>query len=218
MRASVLGSVTVHLVLLAVLFAVRQPMSIVVPGPDMVQVALIDPAAMVEPTPLAEPKVPEPKPEEIRPEEDIGVKLRTELPKKKKEEPKAEKPPKSERVTPVLPAESMGASGLQADLTVASGQFEFTYYLVLIRKRIAENWTQPAGTSTGGNPVRAEVYFEVGRGGELSNVRLQTSSGVDFFDRSALRAVTISDPMPPLPLGFPGAKLGIINGFTWAAP
>lgn len=217
MRGSVTGSVAVHLLLLVVLLAVRQPVSIVVPGPDMVQVALVDPASLVAPPPAPEPapKEPEVKPEEIKPVEDTGVKL--EPPKKKKKEPRAEPPPKRPEA-PALPTAAVGSSGLRGDLSVDTGNFEFTYYLILIRNRIASNWVPPAGISTGGNPVRAVVYFRVGRGGELSGVRLEGASGVEFFDRSALRAVTISDPMPPLPLGFAGGELGVHFGFEWEAP
>lgn len=218
MRGSVTGSVAVHLFLLAVLFAVRQPMSIVVPGPDMVQVALVDPASLLAPAPAPEPppKQPEPKLDEIKPVEDTGVKLEPPK-KKKKEEPRPEPPPKQAEA-PALPTATVGSSGLRGDLSVDSGNFEFTYYLILIRNRIASNWSPPAGISTGGNPVRAVVYFRVGRGGELAGVRLEGASGIEFFDRSALRAVTISDPMPPLPLGFAGGELGVHFGFEWEAP
>jgi protein TonB len=216
MRGSVTGSVAVHLFLLAVLFAVRQPVSIVVPGPDMVQVALVDPASLVAPAPAPEPAPkPEIKPDEIKPEEDTGVKLEPPK-KKKKEEPRVEPPKQAE--APALPTAAVGSSGLRGDLAVDSGNFEFTYYLILIRNRIASNWMPPAGISTGGNPVRAVVYFRVRRGGELSAVRLEAASGVEFFDRSAMRAVTISDPMPPLPLGFAGGELGVHFGFEWEAP
>jgi UDP-2,3-diacylglucosamine pyrophosphatase LpxH len=37
----------------------------------------------------------------------------------------------------------------------------------------------------------------------------------ECFDRSALRAVTISDPLPPLPDGFGGSELGVHFGFDW---
>jgi hypothetical protein len=28
----------------------------------------------------------------------------------------------------------------------------------------------------------------------------------------------LSDPLPPLPLGFPGSELGVHFGFDWEAP
>jgi periplasmic protein TonB len=217
MRGSVLGSGMAHVMLLVALFLVRQPMNIVVPGPEVVQVSLLDPSEMVAPAPAPPIEPPVEKPAEIKPVEETGVKLEPERPKPKpKKETHAPAPKPAS--APALPSARVGQPGLSADVAVNAEGFEFTYYLVLIRDRISANWTPPAGISTGGKPVRAEVYFEVGRGGELSNVRIQTASGIEFFDRSALRAVTISDPMPPLPLGFSGGRLGIIYGFTWEAP
>lgn len=219
MRGSVLGSGVVHALLVVVLLAVRHPMSIVVPGPDVVQVALLDPSAALtsapEPVPSAPPEM---KPPEVEPEEDTGVKLQPEKPKKKKEEPREEAPKKPAAQAPALPSAQVGSAGLRGDLSVDAGSFEFTYYLMLIRNRIAANWTPPAGISTGGNPARVVVYFRVSRGGEVSGIQLETPSGTEFFDRSAVRAVTISDPMPPLPLGFPGGELGVHFGFEWEAP
>jgi TonB family protein len=62
------------------------------------------------------------------------------------------------------------------------------------------------------------VYFRVGRGGEISAMRLETPSGQEVFDRSTMRAVTLSDPLPPLPLGFSAGELGIHFGFEWESP
>ncbi len=70
----------------------------------------------------------------------------------------------------------------------------------------------------GGQPVRAVVYFRVSRDGGVSAIRLESPSGVEFFDRSALRAIALSAPLPPLPLGFAGSDLGIHFGFEYAAP
>src|SRR5215471_2042817 len=201
MRGSVLGSGAVHLLLVAVLFVVRHPVNIVVPGPEAIQVALVDPSATLTPpapAPTPEPQVEEPT---VKPTEDNGVKLAPSPPPARKK-PVAEKPhetPRNDTRAPTLPSAQVGPSGLRGDVSVDMGNFEYTYYLVLVRNRIAANWSPPAGISTGGNAVRAVVYFRIGRGGELSDVRLENVSGVEFFDRSAQRAVELSDPMPPLP-------------------
>lgn len=220
MRGSVLGSGVVHLLIVAILFVVRHPMNIVVPGPEAIQVALVDPNATLTPpapAPTPEPEVAEPT---VKPTEDNGVKLAPSPPpsKKKPVDQKPREKPRSETRAANLPAAQVGSSGLRGDVSVDMGNFEYTYYLVLVRNRIAANWTPPAGISTGGNPVRAVVYFRIGRGGELSDVRIENVSGVEFFDRSAQRAVELSDPMPPLPLGFAGGDLGVHFGFEWEAP
>ena len=43
-------------------------------------------------------------------------------------------------------------------------------------------------------------------------------SGFEFFDSSALRAVMLSDPMPPLPFGYNGDDLGVHFGFEYEVP
>jgi TonB family protein len=216
MRGSVIGSGLFHVLLVVFLFLVRQPMNIVVPGPDVVQVSLVDPSAAV--TPPAPPKVepPKPEPETLKPLEEEGVKLEKPKPRKP-EKPQPTPPPAKPTSAPALPSAAVGPPGLRADVGVDAGNFEYTYYLALVRDRIIGNWSPPAGISTGGREVRAEVFFKIGRHGEVSDVRIQVGSGVDPFDRSALRAVTISDPLPPLPLGFTAGHLGILFGLNWEA-
>ena len=116
-----------------------------------------------------------------------------------------------------LPYARVGSAGLSGAVGVDARDFEFTYYLMLIRNKVAQNWAPPAGLETG-RQVRAVVYFRVARHGGVSGTRLETPSGVEFFDRASLRAVTLSDPLPPLPLGFPGSDLGIHFGFEYERP
>jgi|SRR5262245_38002063 len=218
MRASVIGSSVIHLALLVALFYVRSPVSLVVPGPETVQVALVDATSL---TPVAPPP-PEPEPappklEAVKPVDDTGVKLAPEPPKKKKKPEKTpDQPPPAD--TPALPSASIGSAGLKGDLSLEVRDFAFTYYLVLVRNRVAANWAPPAGVATGGQRVRSVVYFRIGRGGEVSEVRMEERSALEFFDRSALRAVMLSDPLPPLPLGFTGGDLAVHFGFDWEAP
>jgi TonB family protein len=218
MRGSVLGSGLIHLALLFALFYVRTPVSLVVPGPEAVQVALVDPGALLQPTPPPAETPPAPKLEEIKPVEDTGVKLAPEPPRKKKPARPPEEPPPPQQEMPTLPSAAVGSAGLRGDLSLEVRDFAFTYYLVLVRNKIAGNWAPPAGLATGGRRVRSVVYFRIARGGELSGVRIEGTSGIEFFDRSALRAVMISDPLPPLPLGFTGGELGVHFGFDWETP
>jgi len=219
-RASVLGSGLAHVALLVVLFYVRSPVSMVVPGPETVQVALVDATSLTPtPPPAPEPEPTPPKLEAVKPIDDTGIKLAPEPPKKKKKPEKpVDTPPPPEQEMPTLPSASVGSAGLKGDLSLEVHDFAFTYYLVLVRNRIASNWAPPAGVATGGRPVRSVVYFRIGRGGEVSGVRLEERSDLEFFDRSALRAVMLSDPLPPLPLGFSGGDLAVHFGFDWEAP
>ncbi len=157
---------------------------------------------------------------ELKPEEGTGVKIE---PLRPKVPPKAE-PPRPTATPPpaaaplALASSPMGTPGLSGDASVDATNFEFGYYLVLIRNRIAANWTPPSGLVSGGTPIRAVVYFRVARDGSISGVRLESTSAAEFFDRSSVRAVTLSDPMPPLPDGFKGGSLGVHFGFEYTAP
>ncbi|OGF24143.1 MAG: hypothetical protein A2V63_02570 [Candidatus Eisenbacteria bacterium RBG_19FT_COMBO_70_11] len=196
MRGSVVGSALAHLALLLVLFTLRTSASLIVPGPEVVQVALI------EPSPAVTAPVPAPAP-----------------PKPPKKQPEPEPiQPKPNEPAPALPYAPVGNAGLRGQVSVDAADFEFTYYLLLIRNRIAANWSPPAGLVSGGRAPQATVYFRVGRDGRVSGLRLESSSDIEFLDRSALRAVVISDPLPPLPLGFSGSDLGIHFGFEFGGP
>jgi TonB family protein len=216
-RGALTGSAVVHLVALAVVFAVRQGEPLIVPGPDVVQVALLEPGAMPRAVPAPAPGAKEDmKVPDIQPEKAEGVKLAPPKKPPARAEPAHEEaaPPAS---GPALPYARVGSAGLSGAVAVDSRDFEFTYYLMIIRNKVAQNWAPPAGLE-GGRPVHAVVYFHVNRGGGISAIRLEAPSGVDFFDRASLRAVTLSDPLPPLPLGFPGSDLGIHFGFEYTRP
>ena len=148
MRGSLAVSGLVHALVLIGTVILRPAPNYVVPGPDVVQVALLDPSPSPPPTPQVAPP-PEPKQEpkpEIKPAEETGVKLeRKAPPKKKKEEKKTEEAAPAQAAPPALPGAKVGPAGLKGDLAVDSGNFEFTYYLVLVRNMIAANWSPPAG-------------------------------------------------------------------------
>ena len=50
----------------------------------------------------------------------------------------------------------------------------------------------PAGT-------RARARYTISSSGQVSQVILETSSGVPTFDRAVLRALYAANPLPPLP-------------------
>jgi protein TonB len=152
----------------------------------------------------------------VKPTDETGVKLVPPKPRKKAiEKPKSEEPAAP---AAALPYAATGPPGLKGQVAVEGANFEFTYYLLLVRNRVASGWTPPTGLVTGGQPVRAVVFFRVARDGSVSDIRLESASGVEFFDRSTLRAVTLSAPLPPLPLGYGGSELGIHFGFEYATP
>jgi TonB family protein len=228
MRGAVVGSGLFHVALLVGLMFVRRPASTVVAGPDVVQVALLEPAAPAPaPAPTPPPPAPKPTPEKqvVKPDEAKGVRIAP-PPKPKPAPPKAAPqaappPPPAPAAAPasgeVLPYAPVGNAGLRGQVSVDANDFEFTYYLVLVRNKIAQNWSPPTGAGVGAT-TRAVVYFRIERDGSIQGPVIESGSGVDFFDRTALRAVMLSDPLPALPLGYTGADLGVHFGFEYAAP
>ena len=223
MKGMILASTIVHGALVSVLFVVRPTRDIIVPGPDVVQVSLLGAPEPPPPAPVVKAN------DAVVPDESEGVQIEkpkakpkpevkqtTKIPDQKAPPPQEtppERPPQTEKTT-VLPYAAVGA-GMAGQVAVDDSNFEFAYYLQMVRVQIARNWTPPAGSQTG---ARAEVYFRVNRAGEISDLRLETSSGADYFDQTALRAVVITQQLPPLPVGYPGADLGIHFGFEYTGP
>lgn len=70
-----------------------------------------------------------------------------------------------------------------------------TEYIKEIELSIKTNWTPPVGS----NLKKASVKFTVNKDGELISNVLFSSSGMADFDKSALDAIEMSKPFPPLP-------------------
>lgn len=221
MRGSVLGSLGMHVALLSALLIVRPGQTIMVPGPDVVQVALLGDVAPAPPAPVVKAN------DAVVPDESEGVRIEKPRPRPKPEvkqqpkpaepvkaPPRAEPAPSSSPTHTVLPYADVGG-GVAGQVAVDDASFEFAYYLQMVRAQITRNWMTPSGAAVG---ARAEVFFRVGRSGQISGIRLAVSSGNEYFDQSALRAVQITEQLPPLPLAWTRPDLGIQYGFEFTGP
>lgn len=221
MRGALTGSAAVHFLLLALLLLFRPPLGRMVRGPDAVQVALVDPSMLAVPRPAPAPP-PEARKSEPPPEpEAIRIEKPRRAPERRREETPAETTPPAEtppEPQPAVPYTAIGNAGLSGAVSVDGPPFEFSYYLQLIRSRVGQAWAPPAGLVSGGQPIRAVVRFRIARNGAIRGLSMESASGVEFFDRAALRAVQLSDPMPPLPMGYPGTDLGVHFGFEYVQP
>jgi TonB family protein len=214
-RASIVYSALGHALAIWLLFFLF-PATKVRAMPQTLQVALVNlPDGAFAPS-KGEVDAPPPKPDEKpRPDDPQATK-----PEKNSIRPPDAKPaPK--RPSPGLPGAvktetaSLGVPGLSGDVSVDAADFEFTYYLIAVRNRVGQNWGAP-GVVSNGQKVRCVVYFKIDRLGRVSDVRLTESSGVPFFDQSAVRAVQVSNPLPPLPAGYGEPSLGVHFGFQHA--
>jgi len=90
--------------------------------------------------------------------------------------------------------------------------FKYDYYLGLIKNKVDNRWNQPVAHN---KARKALIEFTINRKGDVSNVRVADSSGDSYFDQTALRAVTLSTPFPPLPRGFKGDSLRVHYRFIF---
>lgn len=211
---ALVASALLHAGILVALFAVFPAQARI---PQTLDVHLLSASATSQPAAQAPAPEPEKPSAQLTPEKtpnrptDEVVKI----PKTKNNEPPK---PKTKEMENTTGAASVGAAGLSAEVGVDDANFEFTYYLIALRNKIGQNWSAPAGVSPNGQPARAVVYFHIGRDGKVKDAKVEESSGVAFFDQSALRAVLISDPVPPLPLGYTNPTLGVHFAFEFSGP
>src|ERR1044072_4316584 len=137
MRGTVIGSMAIHLALLSALFVVPPSRTMLLPGPDVVQVALIgDVAPPPPPAPVVKAN------DTVVPDEAEGVRIEKPKPKPKpevKQQPKPVAPtkpsptPQDETPPPaaarqlVLPYAQV-ANGVSGQVAVDDASFEFAYY------------------------------------------------------------------------------------------
>jgi TonB family protein len=84
------------------------------------------------------------------------------------------------------------STGAQADV-------DFGPYMADLQRRIKKHWFPPKGNES----KRVVVVFKIHTGGELSDLRIDHSSGVQIADNAALKAVEDAAPFRPLPTGAP---------------
>lgn len=99
-------------------------------------------------------------------------------------------------------------AGSGAGIKLDAEDFKFAYYLEVLRERIGYTWTPPLLVGVK-NEVVATVYFKIARDGAISEEKIEKTSSQELFDRAALRAIKLADPLPPLPAGFKGKYLGV---------
>ena len=116
-------------------------------------------------------------------------------------------------VAPIPLGRPGGSPAGVASLSLEVSDFPFTWYLSLIQRKVTEKWVQPSRTAEPG--LRVVVLFEIARDGQVTNSKVEKSSGNAWYDQSALRAVIEANPFPQLPEGFPGQSLRVHFGFNF---
>lgn len=87
--------------------------------------------------------------------------------------------------------------GTETGVTVGNTDPALVYYIVLIQDKIEGNWAPPKmGPGTVASVI---LSLRILRSGQVRDLAVDSSSGDRLLDDSALRAVRLSTPLPPLP-------------------
>jgi TonB family protein len=102
-----------------------------------------------------------------------------------------------------------GSGGVR--VTGDTGDFlsRYSSYVIAIRSRISNNWLKNTVDPSIHSAPRVYVTFQILRDGNVVNPQITASSGISSLDRSALRAVFDSSPMPPLPADYPNPSVAV---------
>jgi TonB family protein len=129
--------------------------------------------------------------------------------------PATPNPSAAARTEPPPPPAALGRATGSAQgsgaVTLNVSDFPYAWYLAAVQRKITERWEGRA--LQGRQPV---VTFEVSREGQVSNVLVKSSSGNQYYDLIAMRAIAEAAPFPRLPDEFPGSVLRIHLGFNFA--
>jgi periplasmic protein TonB len=221
---SILG----HAGFLALVLVMGKPRKAPVFVPMSLPVRVVSPASLGRPqaapapVPVAAPAEPAPAPKAKPVIEKPSDKVQPSA----KAMPEPKKPAKPEKPRPApAPAKPLGgpavelpsAAGVASGSTSGSGvsfgasvtsfdtDFPFAYYVEQLLSLIGANWFKPEsaeGTS-------CVIAFRVLRSGQVTDVKLDSSSGVSYYDRAAARAVYAANPLPPLPPDYRNESLGV---------
>jgi len=221
------ASILAHAAFLALVLLLSKPRKAPVFVPMSLPVRVVSPASLGRPeaapppAPVAAPAEPAPAPKAKPVIEKTSEKV---LPSAKAM-PEPKKPAKSEKPKPApgvvkpvgpaleLPSAAGAANGntsgagvsFGASVTSFDAEFPFAYYVEQLLSLIGANWFKPEsaeGTS-------CVVSFRIMRSGQVTDVKVDSSSGVSYYDRAAERAVYAANPLPPLPPDYRNESLGV---------
>ena len=217
-------SIFAHAGFLAMLLLVSRPrkaslfVPMSLPVRDVSPASLGRPEAAHAPAPVAAPAAPLPAPAKARPViEKPSEKI---LPSAKAlPDPKKPAKPAAAAVKALpgpaleLPSAAGAANGATsgagisfgASVTSFDADFPFAYYVEQLLSLIGANWFKPESAEN----TNCVVSFRILRSGQVTEVKVDSTSGVSYYDRAAARAVYAANPVPPLPPDYRNDSLGV---------
>ena len=101
----------------------------------------------------------------------------------------------------------------ETGVTVGNTDPALAYYFILIQDKITSNWTPPKMSP--GTTASATLSLRILRSGQVRDLAVGSSSGDRLLDDTALRAVSLSSPLPPLPPLYKAEALSLELRFTF---
>ncbi|GAB4372952.1 MAG: hypothetical protein Kow00128_22130 [Deltaproteobacteria bacterium] len=92
---------------------------------------------------------------------------------------------------------------------------EILAYFQALDERIRENWTVPEPALAGSRNLIVQLRITIEKDGEVTNVRMEKTSGNSYFDDSVLRAITKASPLPVPPEQLRGTEDHYEIGFRF---
>jgi len=92
-------------------------------------------------------------------------------------------------------------------------KFPYEWYLRMMESKIYGNWETLSIDFSAERNLHALVYFKINRRGEVFGLKLEKATLVEEYDRSALEAIKLASPFPPLPPGYEEDYLEVHFGF-----
>ena len=217
-------SIFAHAGFLAIVLLVSRPRKASLFVPMSLPVRVVSPASLGRPeaarapAPAAAPGAPLPEPVKARPViEKPSEKI---LPSAKAlPDPKKPAKPAAAAVKALpgpaleLPSAAGAANGATsgagisfgASVTSFDADFPFAYYVEQLLSLIGANWFKPESAEN----TNCVVSFRILRSGQVTEVKVDSTSGVSYYDRAAARAVYAANPVPPLPPDYRNDSLGV---------
>jgi len=171
MKKELVFSFIGHLAIFLIIIGVAKPQNKDRLYPDVFQVSVVSLEAGVEKT---------------GPEANVAVVTKEAVAKTKTIKSK----PKS---TSKKPGQQIGSN---IGLKLSSKGGKHSYYIDAILSKIGSNWVNPFASS--GVKFSTTIYFVIQKDGHITSIKIEKSSSNELYDRSAERAVIITQTLPPL--------------------
>ena len=178
----------------------RAQAAVKIPEKPEVKISKPKPSRKEEPPkPQPEKKEPAPAPQAAPPVDSAGA---------SEKEPGTRPGESATAGSPGGTAGIQGAGGGDGSGFLDDASFAYGWYLSNMTSILGRNWARPIKPDLD-RTLRAVVHFRVLKDGTLTDIELEESSNDPTLDRSALRAVQDSNPLPPLPYQYGKDSLGV---------